>query len=271
MTQIFIIQLIASVIIGGLFVAIQSLLAERAPQRVAGILLSIPSTLAIGLIFIALSISSSAVAGVVAVIPASFGVTLVFIVAYVYLANVLRFRKMAAIIVSTIGAILTWLLLAVPFAYFQINNLALSLSVYAILVLVSHYFLAIRPTIETKSIHIRYTVTQKIMRAVIGGAIIGLIVFLSKSLGPFWGAVFTAFPAVYLSTLLIVHYQHGKNFLFHIARALPIASPIFIIYALVAQYTYPRIGIGWGTVAAYAASIPYSIIVALVLNKKRNT
>lgn len=268
MNQLFILQLAVSIFVGGFFVSIQTLLAERAPQNIAGILLSVPSTLAIGLIFIAITISPTEVAAVATVIPASFGITLAFNTVYVYLANSLRFKQTATIFVSATGAILVWLFLATPLAYFEIDNMIFSLCVYAFLVVVSHYFLAIKPNIETNPINIRYTTAQKIMRAVFGGLIIGLIVFLAKFFGPFWGAIFSAFPAVYLSMLLIVHHQHGKSFLFHITKALPVASPIFVIYTFVIQYSYPSIGVVLGTLAAFAISALYPIVLSYVLNKK---
>jgi hypothetical protein len=110
---------------------------------------------------------------------------------------------------------------------------------------------------------------EKITRATLAGMIVGFIVIIAKLFGPFWGVVFGTFPAVYLSTLLIMHFRHGKQFLFHIAKALPIASPVFLIYALTVEYTYPQIGIFAGTLVAYAVCSIYPITLSYLIQKKK--
>lgn len=270
MDSIFLTQLVVSVLVGGLFVAFQTWLAEKVPQRIAGLVISIPSTVAVALIFMAITVSPEAVASIVPVIPVSLGGGLIFCTAYIYLANMLALEKKRLIALAVICGAFAWFLITAPFAYFQTTNLFVTLGVYVFLLCITHYLLSIRPGIRTKPIQIHYTNKEKILRSLIGGFVIGLIILATKFLGPFWGGIASVFPAVYLSTLLILHWRHGAQFLFHVAKALPIANPVFVIYVFVVAYTYPALGIIVGTVIAYAVSLLYPLILMYVLPNIKN-
>lgn len=265
MEQLFIIQLITSIFIGGLFVSLLTIIAERLPQRAAGVVLSIPSTIVLGLFFIALTTSPSVVTTIAPSMPISMGATIIFCIIYVYLANNIPLSRITSMVVSTLGAIFIWLLFAIPIVHFKVSHFLFSLPAFVLLAAIGHYLLYTKPKIKTEPIRIIYTLHQKIIRAIAGGLIIGLIVFMAKFLGPFWGGVFSTFPAVYLSTLLIIHYYHDKKFLFHITKTIPVSSFGFIIYLLVVQYTYPRIGIIIGTIYALIISLIYLISLSYIL------
>lgn len=98
---------------------------------------------------------------------------------------------------------------------------------------------------------VRYTFAQKITRCLIVGSIMTLIVFLSKTLGSFWGGIFSVFPAAYTSTLLILHKQYDARFLQRTCRTMPLGSMPIIVYAFLARWTFPVYGFVWGTVLSY--------------------
>jgi len=269
MDNVFILQVLLSAVVGGFFVAFQTWLAERLPQRIAGIAISIPSTVAVALFFMAITTSPEAVAAVAPVIPIGLGAGLMFSVAYIYIANALPLSKAKVVTFSILGAIFMWLLVAAPFAYFEVTNIVFTLSVYATLILLSHYLLSVRPGIQTEPIFIRYTNREKLIRSLIGGTVIGLIVLMTKFLGPFWGGIFSTLPAVYLSTLSIIHWRHGSRFLFHVAKSLPVANPVFAIYVFVVAYTYPVIGIVAGTIVAYMLCALYPLALMRLLPQSK--
>ena len=269
MSITFELQLLASVIVGGIFVAIQTLIAERVPQSISGILLSIPSTLVVALFFIGLTLSVQDVSSIVPVIPLSFGIGLIFVCVYTYTANILKIGRAVQLIVSTIVATLVWILLAFPLAYIQFTSISLSLFLYFCLLIISHYFLAVRPNVNTVPLVYKYTTVQKLIRSMTGGLIIGIIILLANTLGSIWGGIVSGFPAVFLSALLIVHWQHGAEFLFHITKALPLGSPIFPLYAIIVQYSYPHFGIELGTLIALILSLIYPFLIMVSRQKTR--
>lgn len=60
--KLFLIQVVTSFIVGGVFIAILGFIAERSSPKVAGIVLSLPSTMAISFFFIGWTLSPSKIA-----------------------------------------------------------------------------------------------------------------------------------------------------------------------------------------------------------------
>ncbi len=260
MDPLFAIQLITSFVIGGVFIALLSLLAERASEKVAGLIISLPATIALGFFFIGWTLSPQAVADIAPMIPLMEGVVMMFTVAYLYLSKVFS-KKLPSITLSVAGSLIVWFVLAVPLAIFEFSNLFLSLAGYVILAALAYYLITMRP--NKKSFHkpLKYTLVQKIWRAVFAGSIITLAVFLSKVSGPFWGGLFTAFPAVFISSLTIVHWHYDSAFLFKVWKNSPLGSLIFTIYPLVSIYTFPAFGIWGGTLTSYLVCLVAFIVL----------
>jgi len=155
-------------------------------------------------------------------------------------------------LICTLGGLIAWFVIAVPLAIIKFDNLYLSLSGYLVLLLTAFYFLTVSPKQKALHIPLKYSVWQKIGRAIFAGSIITLAVFLSKTLGPFWGGIFSIFPAVFLSTLTIVYWHYDSLFLFKMWKNAPIGSVIFTLYPITAIYTFPAFGIWGGTFASYS-------------------
>ncbi len=54
-------------------------------------------------------------------------------------------------------------------------------------------------------LQVSYPPSQLIWRALFGGAVIALAVFMGKLGGPLLGGIFGSFPAMFLSTLVITY------------------------------------------------------------------
>lgn len=260
------IQLLTSFLAGGCAIAFLTFLAERAPSRIAGVIVSFPVAMVIGLFFVGWTLSPEAVAEVWPVIPIAEGITLMFVVVYVYIA-LLPLPKCLSIVVSFLCATCVWLALTIPLAVTQFSDLAISFLGFCILVLVAYYFLTIRPQHKEESASIlTYTAAQKIGRAIFVGCLMMLIVFISKTLGSFWGGIFSVFPAAYSSTLLILHWQYDAHFLFRMCKMIPIGSLPILVYGFAAAHTFPLYGIVLGTVIAYLISALVFVALLRVLH-----
>jgi uncharacterized membrane protein (GlpM family) len=96
-------------------------------------------------------------------------------------------------------------------------------------------------------------------RSILGGCIIALVVFLSKTLGNIWGGLFAVFPAVFTSTFVIYYHLHGKAVIPAVAKSVFFPGSVgFILYTWVATLTFPEIGIWLGTLACYVAYIMFA-------------
>ncbi|PIQ77131.1 hypothetical protein COV82_06050 [Candidatus Peregrinibacteria bacterium CG11_big_fil_rev_8_21_14_0_20_46_8] len=252
---LFLIQLATSFIIGGALIALLSFVAERADERIAGIIISLPSTVAISYFFIGWAVGPQAVAEAAPLAPLVVGIIMLFTIVYLYLSKIRIRNKGAAIALCIGGATSVWLLLAIPLAVYKFNNLLLSLGGYIVLALFAYYFITVRPQIRTNHVRLHYTFAQKLGRAAFAGAVITFTVFLSKTLGPFWGGIFSMFPAVYLSSFIILHWHYDSDFLFKVWKKTPLGTLAFTIYPVAAIYTFPAFGVLGGTIGAYAISL----------------
>jgi hypothetical protein len=272
MNKLFYIQLIASFIVGGGFITLLTFIAERVEARVAGIVLTLPSTAALGFFFLGWTLSPDAVANI---IPATFiplGLTVLFPGLYIYAAEyVSRIikSKNIQIILSCAVSICIWFVIALPIAVYELNNLVIGILGYVVIAILSNRLLN-RKNYEKSAPH-TYSFGQKVGRSVFTGSIIVLIVFLGKTLSSFWGGIFTMFPAAFLSSLMILHRYYDPKILFTTIKSVPLGSVTLLVYSLTVMLAFPAIGFIPGTVVAYIASLITSLLLSKVQIKQRNT
>jgi hypothetical protein len=246
MDMTFVLQLVVSIIAGGIAIALQTLFAERVSSLWRGVILTIPSTMALGLLFIGLTKTPADVPGVATVIPVVLGIDYVFVMVIVLLAR--RGLVISILTAAVVWAFGAYLLLQFPpdsFGLSVIYGLALTVGSYACIRTTKHVSLKQFP-INAKHIFVR---------SVMGGLIIGLAVYLSQTLGNIWGGLFSAFPAAFTSTFVIYFYTQGTKAIPVVGKSLFFPGAIgFIVYAWVAAMTFPHVGIWFGTLLAYLAT-----------------
>lgn len=264
MNKIFVIQLIISFIVGGGVIALLSFLAERVNSHIAGIILTFPTTVALGFFFLGWTLSSEAVANIVPATLIPLGLSILFAAVYSYVAEYcakIIENKIWQIIVSFIVSIGLWFALAIPIVILKLNILIVGVIGYFLLILITHILLQ-RKHYE-KPISLKYTIGQKIGRAIFVGFIIVLIVFFGKTLSPFWGGMFAMFPAAFSSLMMIIHWYYGPKSLFPTMQKAAIGSISIFVYVITVMFVFPTIGFIAGTLFAYGLSL----IVTLLLTK----
>ncbi len=267
MNKLFCFQLITSLIIGGGIIALLSFLAERVRTRFAGIVLAFPLTAALGFFFLGWTLSAETVAEIIPATLIPLGLVVLFPALYIYIAEFSsKFlkNKISQIIVSFIASISIWFLFSLPIAVYQLNNLAYGLVGYTVLALLTHWLLH-RKNYE-KPAFLFYTFIQKIGRAIFAGFVIVLVVFLGKTLSPFWGGVFTMFPAALSSSLMILHWYYDPKSLFPTVQKFALGSVTILVYSLTVMLVFPVVGFIFGTIIAYFASLVTSLLLSKVSN-----
>ncbi len=252
----FVLQVVLSFVAGGIFISALSLIAERVSDKIAGIIVMLPSTIILGFFFVAWTSSSKAL---VSAIPSTFtplGVSILIAPVYIYIAIFISKyvkSKLGQIAISMIISSIFWLIFAVPFAVFRFSNIYIGLLGYAILAAVSYALLNIRKdNIILPKIH--YGRIQIITRAVFVGIMISFVVVAGKLLNPFWGGVFTMFPAATFSYLVIFHYYYEPKNLFHFMKKAPLGSLTLIAYDFSAMFFFPVVGFIAGTLISMVIS-----------------
>ncbi len=255
----FIIKLILSFIVGGSWIAFTIWISERFGSKIGGILIGLPSTILVSLLFIAWTQSNSAAVSAVPVIPAATAVNSLFLVAFILLY---RYGRS----VAYLGAVLVWCLLVLPLVALRLNNLAISLVLAAFFFTLSLSFLRRFP--HRKLPGAILTKKEILFRVIFGGGFVMLAVFFGKTLGPLWGGMFASFPAAFSSSLLILSHRHGFDFMTSVTKTMPYGNMGSIIFVIAFFFLVPLYGLALGVIAAYIASLIFAIFVYKRLSTK---
>jgi uncharacterized membrane protein (GlpM family) len=239
-----------SFIVGGAWVTLSTLAAERFGSKIGGLIGGLPSTALVGLLFIGLTQSPSAAIQATTIIPLSQGLNGVFIL--VYLLGV-PFGLAAGLI----GALSAWFLLASLLIVSGIDSFALSVGAWILLVPGCYLTVEHGMRIPSKgNLKVNYSPGQISLRALFGGAVIALAVWVSKVGGPLYGGVFTTFPAMFVSTLAITYRSGGTVFSRAVAKSIMISGLInVVLYAIAVRYLYAWFGLLAGTLLAVVFSL----------------
>ncbi len=262
MDQTFLFKLSLSFVIGGFWAIIVSVIADKLGSKIGGLIAGFPSTLLFGLLFIAWTQNTPAAVEAATIIPIEFGVCAVFLSAYVFfLRNNIWF--------SLIISLTIWLVLSSVFVLTKFNNFLLSIIGYIILFCSSYFFLEkILKIRSLKGRKINYTFFTLLLRGLLTGTIVALAVAFAKLSGPLIGGVFSSFPAIFTSTLIIVFFSQGPEFSQAFAKSAVISTISIAVYAMAVRFTYGNSGIILGTVISAAISILSSIVVFHLLIKR---
>lgn len=280
MNKLFAIQLISSFVLGGLVIALQTYIAERVSSKMAGIIVALPSTIIVNFFFLGLVTDSVEFNRSLALVPITLAVTFVIIVFYIILAKWLcqsvlpgdktnKQRKKILILISFIVAIALWLLLSLPLAIYQFNDLSLSLIAFVLAVIFTSYAFRKLEKPQTAPVVFHYSLWQQIGRAIFAGIMVALTVYLGKMAGAFWATLFSMFPAAFMSNVVIFHYYYEYDRLLHIFNRVPLGSISLLVYALIASLAFPRYGVIVGTIQCIVVSYGFSTLLHFALNKNR--
>lgn len=259
MENIFLIKLLLSFIVGGSYIAFTIWVAEKFGSRIGGLLIGLPSTLLVSLIFIAWTQNSQAAVAALPVVPATIAANSLFLVAFIYSY---KYGRAAAFTLAS----LLWLALSFPLAFFSLKNILISLILATVFFGLAIFWLRRFPHRKLE----QFTLTHKefLFRIVFTGSFVTLAVFLGKALGPLWGGVFASFPAAFSSSLLLLENKHGIDFTSSVAKTIPYGSMGNVFFAVTFFLTVPKVGIILGTIFAYLVALVFAIVINNTILKK---
>ncbi|MFH1781578.1 MAG: DUF3147 family protein [Patescibacteria group bacterium] len=264
MDTIFILKLILAFIVGGVWVIITTILAEKYGSKIGGWIGGLPSTSLLSLFFIGLTQSPQIAAEATTVMPAANGGIAIFALIFVF------FIKTKKLFFSLAGAILAWFIVSGLVIYFNLNNFLLSIFIFLIVFIFSFYMMEkILKIKSVQNIKIKYNIWQIIGRGIFGGFIIGLAVLMGKLGGPGYGGVFASFPAMFISILIIVYKMHGVEFTRAIAKSFTVSALINVTaYAIFVRYAYSYIdNLYLGTLVAMLLALLSAYFTFIIVKK----
>jgi uncharacterized membrane protein (GlpM family) len=237
-------------------VILVTIAAERYGTKVGGIIGTLPSTIIIAFVFIALDKGIHFSVQSVTIVPAEMGLNLLFLFLFALFA--IRGTPLALTISLSIWAGFTTLLIIL-----NIDNIVFSLLIFIILFLFTILFLDKRKKIIAQpSIRVHYTPLKILFRGLLAGTIIALAVTLSN-VNALLSGIFSVFPAIFLSTMIISMREHGPEFTDSLAKGMIYGSPSVVGYAIGVYFFYPLTGIILGSVIAFLLGAGFSLILYL--------
>jgi hypothetical protein len=249
MADFFLLKLLLTFIVGSSIVTLSTVAADKLGSKVGGFVAGLPSTVAITLFFIGFVQTPRVASEATSIIPLIVGFNGLFLVIYAVLVR-------QGLVMGITGALSVWFFLSLFAVILDLQNFWFSFSVFLILLVGSYYFLEKGLKLQSGGKgNVRITPSQIAFRAFFSGSIITVGVYLSKVGGPIWGGVFSPFPAVFITTLVITGKSRGLEFSRMITKSLLISGMVnTVAFAVAARYFYLLSGLVLGTILAYVIS-----------------
>jgi hypothetical protein len=250
MSGTFILKLALSFLVGGLWIALASVAAERLGSKIGGVIGGLPSTAVVAFGFIGWTQGAQRVYEAATVFPLAFAVNAFYMVAYAAWSPRGLWAGMGA-------ALLAWLLGEALILWVDVQNVWVSIAAWLGALVVA--YLALERWLGVRSherIAVRYTAGQMLGRAAFAGGIVALAIVGSQVGGPVWGSILAAFPALYTSTLILVSRSAGLAFSRSLTTPLMVSSVVNVtVFVLALRFVVLHLPLGWALAAAYGVSM----------------
>jgi len=235
-------------------VIIITIIAERYGTKKGGILGTLPSTIMIAYLFIAYNEGISIATKSVAVVPAEMGVNVIFLLLFAVFA----YRSMALALAVSFSV---WTALSLLLLFLNLENLLASSLVFFAGFLIAMFVLEWKKkTPSIGRVRTCYTTLRILLRGLFAGIVIGVAVLLSN-VGAVLSGILSAFPVIFLSTMIIAMREQGPDFAGGMAKSMIFGSPSVVCYTIAVFFLYPAYGIVIGTLSAFLVSFIVTMIL----------
>jgi len=244
-------------VLSALVVVLVTIIAEKYGTKTGGVIGTLPSTIIIAFLFIAIDKGTTFAAESVVIVPAEMGLNLIFLLIFALLAS----KK---ILTALSGALATWTVLTILVYFTSLSSIIISLTIYGICFFISFFILdKQRNIISQETIKVHYTPLKLLGRSLIAGIVIATAVSVSN-IGVTLSGIFSVFPAIFLSTMLISLREHGPQFTGAMAKGMIYGSPSVVSYSVGIHFLYPSIGILLGTLVAFLIGLLVTFLLFLL-------
>lgn len=263
MESAFYCKLSMSFLVGGLWITLTTVAAERYGSKIGGFIGGLPSTALVALLFIGVTQTPLVASQATTIMPIAQGFNGLFIIVFVWLVK-------RGLVFGLASALLVWFCTASALVAIDVQQVAVSIAGWIVLVVACYLVVEKGMTIPSRGkTEVHYTSSQIVLRAVFGGAVIAFAVLAGKVGGPVCGGVFATFPAMFVSTLVITHGSGGAEFSQAVAKTLLVSGLINVaVYAIVVRYSYASLGLVYGTAVAVMVSCGTAYLTYLFLRAR---
>lgn len=257
------IKIAVSFITAGIWISAATLLAERLGSRLGGLIANLPSNIVVSLVFVSLLHDASFAAEATRAVPVGMLIDTVFLFIFILAAT-------RGLMTAVILSLISWFALAVIAAELVYSDWTINIILYAVITVL--LFIALGRLIRIPDVprsKKKYSLNQLVIRAMFAGGVVATTVILSTFAGTYWTGLFTTFPAVLLSTMVILACNQSIAFAQATGKILILSSSNIVIYAIGVYFTYPTIGIVGGTIISFVAAFAWVLILSPMLKRLR--
>ena len=255
-------QIALPFILSAFVVIFITVIAEKYGTKVGGILGTLPTTIIVAFVFIALNKGTDFASRSVAVVPAEMGINLWFLLVFVIFA----YRSLT---IALAASFTVWSILSGILYYTNLSNIYISFIIFTISMIMT--FLILEKAMKIKSqgkVKVKYTLSKIFFRGVMTGVVITISVVLAN-IGEVLSGIFSVFPVILTSTMVITYREHGPDFSAGIAKSMIFGCWSVMSYAVTIHFLYPLYGIIIGSIAGFFIGLIISLIILLLRNKIR--
>jgi len=256
-------KLLLSFLVGGGWVTLTTIMAEKFGSKIGGLLGGLPSTIVVSLLFIGLTQNAEVASQATTIVPLAHGFNTFFIL--VFVLSIPKGLKLAVPL-----SLLSWFSSATLLVLLNINRYRISLSGWLVFLIFAYVLLEKILRIKSHgTVTIEYSAGQIMFRAVFSGSAIAFAVLMGKLGGPLFGGIFATFPAMFLTTLIITYRSGGTEFSRATAKSLLISGLINVtLYTIFVRYLFLSVGLFWGTGIALLLSAGTGYLTYLFIKAK---
>jgi hypothetical protein len=248
-TNVFLMQLLLTFFVGSAWIYGTVFFGTHFGSKTGGFIGGLPSTALLSFFFIGFTQSPEVASAATTVFPIAMGISGLFLVVFAWLAN-------RGFMLALLTAMVIWFILSVVVLIIRPEGFVLNLVVYAVVMVFAFFLLE-------KRLRVRSVPQEKagfsgkhlVARSMFGGVVIMMTVVIAKSGGAVLGGIFTAFPAMYISTLTTVYKVNGIGFSKAMTKPLMVTGVITLaVYAIALRYSYLSTGLYIGTLISVCLS-----------------
>lgn len=250
LTKVFLLRVLLSFLVGGLYIALTIRISERFGSKIGGLLIALPSIVLVGLVFIAITESQGALVLATTNMPANISASTIFLVVFVM---TYRFGWLMAYF----SALAAWFALTLPLIYLGFHGMRWPIVMAAVLFTISLAFFHRRP--DTKLPIAPLSQEAFLFRIIFSGSFVAIAVLLARVLGPHWGGLFASFPAAFSSTILLLAPKYGIEFIASLSRSMVNGALANAVFVIGIYWLVPLLGVVVGMASAYALCLVFAL------------
>jgi hypothetical protein len=261
MENTLIVKAVVSFIVAGVWIGGFTLLAERLGSKKGGLLANLPSTVLISLVFVALVQDARFAAEATKAVPIGMLIDTIFLSVFILL---LKYGLIRAILLS----LSTWFALAITAQRLHLSSIIFNMVLYTVIAagayVLLEYVVGIPAVGKSRK---RYTASSLGVRVLFAGSVVAGTTVISSFAGPYWVGLFSTFPAVMLSSMVILTVNQGAGFARATGKIMVLSSTNIIVYAYGVSLTYPSLGVLPGTVISFLMAFVWVLLLHPLIQK----